>query len=232
MGARFTIAFASDLHLGPTTPRATLDAAFAALAGANADVIAFGGDFLFLDATPSRMRELSARVSELPARIKVAVLGNHDLWAEHRRIEEALERGGAKVLINDAIVVGDVAIAGIDDPWTGAPDAARALAHCRGASRVIGLTHAPDGAPMLAAAARRIGLPLDLVLAGHTHGGHVALPSGPIWAPGPLGMRFSSGLHSAFGTRLFVSRGVGGIELPIRTWAPPDVAVISLACAP
>src|SRR5262245_44501847 len=80
-GPPLTIAFASDLHLGPTTPTATLDRAFALLAAAEPDVLALGGDYVFLDATAKKARELARRVAAVPARLKVAVLGNHDLWA-------------------------------------------------------------------------------------------------------------------------------------------------------
>ena len=42
------IAFASDLHLGPTTPREVLDAAFARIHSTRPDVLALGGDYVFL----------------------------------------------------------------------------------------------------------------------------------------------------------------------------------------
>ena len=55
------IAFASDLHLGPTTPPALLDHAFAMLREAQPDVLALGGDYVFLGATKQRVEELKAR---------------------------------------------------------------------------------------------------------------------------------------------------------------------------
>ena len=72
------IAFASDLHLGPTTPREVLDAAFARVESTRPDVLALGGDYVFLGATKERVRELQTRVMRVNAPVKLAVLGNHD----------------------------------------------------------------------------------------------------------------------------------------------------------
>lgn len=88
---------------------------------------------------------------------------------------------------------------------------------------MIGLAHSPEGAALLADA----GAPL--VLCGHTHGGHVALPGGrPLVVPGAVGRKHPWGVARLGGAHVLVSRGVGGSEIPVRTWAPPDVAVVTL----
>ena len=228
--APLRVAFASDLHLGPTTPDALLDRAFARLEEAAPDVLLLGGDYVFLDATAARARRLGELVRAVPARTKLAVLGNHDLWTRHDRLERALGHAGAEVLVNRAVRLPpphhEVALVGLDDPWTGAPDAARALAGAAGARVILGLAHAPDAVLLLAAHTPRV----DLLFCGHTHGGQIALPGGrALVVPGRAGKRWPWGLHATpGGGRLFVSRGLGGIELPVRTWAPPDVAVFDL----
>lgn len=221
------IAFASDLHLGPTTSPRTLDRAFALLAEAAPDVLVLGGDYVFLDATEARALELERRVAAVPARTKVAVLGNHDLWTHHTRLERALERAGARVLINDAVRLpkphDDIAVLGLDDPWSGSPDGEAALRACGDAPVKIAVSHSPDGVPFI----RDRGV--CLLLAGHTHGGQIALPGPrPIVVPGPLGKRWPYGLHREGDLTLFVSRGIGASELPIRAFAPPDIAVFTL----
>jgi predicted MPP superfamily phosphohydrolase len=40
--------------------------------------------------------------------------------------------------------------------------------------------------------------------------------------------RYSSGLGLFNSGVVYVSRGVGGVELPIRTFAPPDVFLLDL----
>ena len=221
------IAFASDLHLGPTTPASVLDRAFTLLREAAPDVLVLGGDYVFLEATAARARELGDRVRSVPARTKIAVMGNHDLWTHHGLLEEALADAGARVLINDAVRLpaphGDVAVLGIDDPWTGQPDGDRAAAACGDAAVRIGVSHSPDGLPFLR------GRGVSLLLTGHTHGGQIALPGPtPIIVPGPLGKRWPFGLHRVGDLALFVSRGVGTTELPIRTFATPDIAVFTV----
>lgn len=70
----------------------------------------------------------------------------------------------------------------------------------------------------------------DLGLCGHTHGGHIALPSGiPIVVPGPLGRRFAHGrFELTRGGTLIVSRGIGATESPVRWNADPDVLVLDI----
>jgi uncharacterized protein len=220
VGCSLRIGFASDLHLGPTTPIRTLERAFSMLADADLDVLALGGDYVFLDATREKAAILARLVSMVPARLKVAVMGNHDLWAEHRHIEEALTRVGVRVLVNEVVDVGDVSMVGLDDPWTGVRDEA-ALSRARKRTKIV-IAHAPEVLPWVAGRA-------DAMICGHTHGGHIALPGGrPVVMPGHVGRRFPHGVHDVGGTRLIVSRGLGGIELPIRTFAPPDVVVLAL----
>jgi predicted MPP superfamily phosphohydrolase len=46
--------------------------------------------------------------------------------------------------------------------------------------------------------------------------------------PGPYSKQLPFGLHRVEGTWVFVSRGVGATELPMRTFAPPDVALVTI----
>jgi hypothetical protein len=230
------IAFASDLHVGPTTPRRTLDNAFRLLRDAGPDVLLLGGDYVFLGATHHRVRELNDLVAEVPASVKVAVLGNHDFWARPARLEVALVAAGTVVLVNEAMRLppphDDIAVIGLDDPFTARTvqdreaarqAAGRAIDAAADAPVKVVLCHAPDGVPLV----RDRGV--SLFLCGHTHGGHIALPGGrPIWMPSPMGRVWPWGLHRVDGMTLFVSRGVGGSLLPVRTYAPPDVAVFTI----
>ncbi len=220
------VAFASDLHIGPLTSPALLDNAFALLTAARPDVLVLGGDYVFLDATPAMARELEERVAAVPAAVKLAVLGNHDLWTQHDLIEAALARAGVRVLVNQATRLpapfDDVAIIGLDDPFAGHPVAEPALREAAGAALRLGVVHSPEGLPLLA------GQGVGLVLCGHTHGGQIALPSGPVIVHGKQGRRFPAGLFDVGDTRLFVSRGLGMVELPFRMYARPDVSVFTL----
>jgi predicted MPP superfamily phosphohydrolase len=227
------IAFASDLHLGPTTSPKILDNAFALLRQSEPDLLALGGDYVFLGSTEERVRELNDRVASVPASLKVAVLGNHDFWARPARLEAALTAAGTLILVNEAFRLpaphDDVAIIGLDDPFTSLDRQAGeralndALARVEDARVKVAICHSPDGLLWLR------GKGVHLLLCGHTHGGHVALPGyRPIWVPSPTGRLYPWGRHLIDGLTLFVSRGVGGSLVPFRTFAPPDVAVFTI----
>src|SRR5437773_1820252 len=147
------IAFASDFHIGPLTAPRLLDAAFARLAALAPDVLVLGGDYVYLEATPAMARELEARVAAVPAGLKLAILGNHDLWTHHDRIEDALRNAGATLLINDAVRLpspfDDVAFVGLDDVWAGKADPSRALAAAGDAPLKLGVAHSPEAVPLL-----------------------------------------------------------------------------------
>jgi predicted MPP superfamily phosphohydrolase len=230
------IAFASDLHLGPTTPPALLDNAFSLLREAEPDVLALGGDYVFLGATKERVDELRARVIGVKARTKAAVLGNHDFWARPERLEDALTQAGVRVLVDESLRLppphDDVALVGMDDPLTRLSvsdslareaDLARALDEVRDAPVKVVLCHSPEGFRSVR------GKGIALYLCGHTHGGHISRPGyRPLVIPSPDGRRLPLGRHEVDATSLFVSRGVGGSLVPVRTWAPPDVALFTI----
>src|SRR5204863_7441782 len=116
------------------------------------DVLVLGGDYVFLEVTRAMAARLTALVASVPAAVKVAVLGNHDLWTDQTVIERALEAGGVRVLVNQSFRLpaphDDVAIVGLDEPWTGDPDPARAFADT-GAAVNIAVAHAPEGIPFV-----------------------------------------------------------------------------------
>jgi predicted MPP superfamily phosphohydrolase len=90
---------------------------------------------------------------------------------------------------------------------------------------VIG--HGPDFVSDLAGK-----VPIDLALAGHTHGGQVVLP----WLGAPvtksrLPRRYASGLHDFAGVPIHVSAGVGmerGAAPQLRFLCPPEISLIEV----
>lgn len=89
----------------------------------------------------------------------------------------------------------------------------------------IGVTHSPDQIYW----ARRC--KLDLLFAGHTHGGQARLPLiGPLVAPSLYGSKFASGVFYLPPTLMHVSRGVAGTH-PLRWRCPPEVSLLTLVNA-
>ncbi|HEX5011705.1 MAG TPA: metallophosphoesterase [Planctomycetota bacterium] len=90
------------------------------------------------------------------------------------------------------------------------------------------LAHYPDAALRLAPGTR-----VDLVIAGHTHGGQVRLPwFGPLVTLSHVPREVAGGgLHALNGTQIYVSRGVGverGDAPRIRFNCPPEVSLLTL----
>jgi predicted MPP superfamily phosphohydrolase len=88
---------------------------------------------------------------------------------------------------------------------------------------VLLLTHNPDVFPDVPAR-------VTLTLAGHTHGGQVALPIlGRPVVPSRYGQRYADGLVMEDGRALFVSSGIGTSILPVRFRVPPEIAIVTLS---
>jgi predicted MPP superfamily phosphohydrolase len=222
------IGFASDFHAGPVTHPRHLRTACDLLADARPDVLLLGGDFISLNV--GHVDEVARLLGSVPAPLgRFAVLGNHD-YRRHRAgiVARSLELNGIEVLRNASVRLppphDDVWICGLDDYELGAPDADATVAGADG-TRIV-LMHGPDG--LLAFGDRAF----HVALAGHTHGGQVALPSGrPIIVPGGrLDRKYSHGLFHVRpepdAGHLLVSRGVGCSALPIRLFAPPEVHIV------
>lgn len=120
----------------------------------------------------------------------------------------------------------DIWLVGIDDWVEGQPDVAAALAPVPPQAAIWLLTHNPD-------AAYQIHDPrIELVLAGHTHGGQIVLPGlGAVHTQSSaLSRRHPAGLVTDLPASgpMVVSRGMGE-STPLRFRCPPEMVLIELA---
>jgi len=68
---------------------------------------------------------------------------------------------------------------------------------------------------------------VNLLIAGHTHGGQVRIPFfGPPIVPSAFGRRFAAGHIIEDGRHLFVSSGLGTSILPVRFLVPPEISLL------
>jgi uncharacterized protein len=225
------IAALTDLHVGSF--RNGLDRLDAVVARTNAekpDVIVLLGDFLH-GPSPRPVvspEAIAARLVALRApRGVVAVLGNHDWWFDGTRVRAALEREGLRILENDAVPLGEGAqrfwVAGVGDLWTRPVDIPRSLSTVPPGEPVLLLTHNPDVFPNVPAR-------VALTLAGHTHGGQVALPLiGRPVVPSRYWQRYAYGVVVEDGRTLFVSPGIGTSIIPVRFRVPPEISIVTVS---
>jgi hypothetical protein len=221
----------SDLHAG--VPHMGLQAIRRAIDELNArepDVHLLLGDYL--DASQFLRRDLAPeRVAEELGRLRaplgtVAVIGNHDWRSSGDRMWRALQDVGITVLEDRAVELhapgGSFWVAGLGDLRHRRPDIGAALRDVPRDAPVLVLSHDPDMFP---------GVPtrVSLTLAGHTHGGQVAIPllRRPLM-PSYYGERYARGHVVEHGRHLLVTSGLGTSGLPIRLFAPPEVHVLTL----
>jgi uncharacterized protein len=85
------------------------------------------------------------------------------------------------------------------------------------------LSHNPDSFD------RAAEMGIDLSLAGHTHGGQLALEFiSPEIAPSRLITPYVAGWFERPGGQLYVNRGIGTIAAPMRVGAPPEITIYEL----
>jgi predicted MPP superfamily phosphohydrolase len=224
----------SDVHAGmPHMGLREIARAVDRLAAEAPDLILALGDYVEAGTlfggrlAPERV---AAQLGRLDAPLGTfAVLGNHDWKQVNDRMRVALERAGIRVLENQAAPVP----AG-DDGATRLWIAGLADVRCRRANPEGAVARVPDGEPILLLSHDPDAFPhvperVCLTLAGHLHGGQVAIPLvRRLMIPSWYGERYV-GHHVVEGGRhLYVSSGLGTSGVPVRLLAPPEVVVLEL----
>lgn len=229
------IAQISDIHIGPNLQREQLERFVGRVNETRADVICITGDIA--DNASADLETFLPILAGLRATHGVfAILGNHDHYAGAERITAELQRLTPFTVLRDAVsrvpIRGhELCIIGLDDRGR---DWARGLEHVpqldhllhetSPAAPCLLLCHRPDVFPHAASSG------IGLTLAGHTHGGQLALPG--------LGGRsanlarfiteFDRGLFERDGSFLYVNCGLGVTGQRIRLSTPREITVIEV----
>lgn len=219
-----TIAFVSDVHLRPSMDAARL---CALIAGLNAELILFGGDFA--DSRCEALRLLRALQTLQPKLGMFAVPGNNDVEAfgSVQALSSALRESNVELLVNRCTPLrwrgARLSLAGLDDALYGQPNA-DGLFSVDADYRIL-LSHYPI--------LRSIPAPSrpDLMLCGHTHGGQFNLFGFTPYSIGfeRLGSRrrcapaLVSGMKRFGHTSLLVSKGVGMSRISLRVGVHPEI---------
>ncbi len=223
-----------------------------AVVAADADLVLLAGDFIYHSSADPE-KEIETVINLLRPLTKkgvpvYAVLGNHDYAMSRRKdapdfkraekVSDALESVGITVLENDAVILKtseeDAAgedplyLVGIGARWPGVEDVNAALSKIPEDMPRLVMMHHPDSFSQFPAHSAQF------AVAGHTHGGQIALPLTPQWT----WMTYyredtvhGDGWVENFGepgNNLYVNRGIGCSIAPIRVNAPPEVTFFTL----
>jgi predicted MPP superfamily phosphohydrolase len=223
---RLSIVHLSDLHFTGRVGRAYFEGVVRLANQLDADLVAITGDLLdeskCIDWVPDTLGKLTSRHGAY------FVLGNHDLLVETDRLRRTLVEAGLVDLggrwIEIRVRGEPVILAGNELPWiVPAADLEHAPSRSpNGGPLRIALSHSPD---QLAWARRH---DVDLLLAGHTHGGQICVPLvGPLLSATRLGANYASGIYHLAPTIVQITRGVSG-RFPVRINCPPELTKLVL----
>lgn len=231
-----TAAVIGDTHVGPYKGRAFIEHMIDHIVEINPDVIFLVGDYVYDHGDQVTALEPLANITRVYP--TYAVLGNHDYDlrspaspvddARAREVEEALTSYGVHVLKNEGVAIDNnqLWLAGVEDIWSHRARIGDALFD-RPVPPLptILLTHNPDTMFFV-----RHSQLINLVLAGHTHGGQIRLPLiGPVpQIPDELGRHYDKGLFDYDGTPLFITSGIGESGPRARLFNLPEIAALTI----
>ena len=225
----FRLVQVSDLHLGPIASRQALRDALDRAVAEDPDLIVVTGDIV--DTPEADLDLWLPELNRLRARHGVvAILGNHDRDVGLDCVAAAVRSTTGWPVLRDGVHRIDVPggtlyLVGLEfrsTPHEGDRVADLAATVPADAATIL-LAHHPNAF----AAARDAGI--SLTLAGHTHGGQIALPVAPRMNPARLLMTpYDAGTFAEAGCVLHVNRGLGTSGQRLRIAVPREITVVTL----
>jgi len=228
--APLKIVFFGDTHLGEFNDNDQLDRIVEKVNAENADLVIFTGDLIGstknFSVNPEAISQSLLKINATYG--KVAVMGNHEYaLLDNYNYEDLMNAAGFTVLVNDWLDISklNVRLLGLDDVYRGNPDIAL-TDQARDDGYNILITHEPDIVDDMNSDA------VQLVLAGHTHGGQITLPYLTEQILPANGRKYVKGLFAVGShgqTDLFVTKGTGMTKLPFRFLNVPEIVAIEVS---
>lgn len=223
----YRIAHLSDIHLTgdihPDFARLAVQQATQAMP----DMMAITGDIIDKQPCIDWLVDIFAGASATDG--CYFILGNHDTRiVDSWETRDAMDRAGwidlGSQVLSRQIRGVECELIGNEYPWFERPELQPfdGLAGSNTGPFRILLSHSPDQFGW----ARSLGI--ELMLAGHTHGGQGRLPLiGPVLSPSFHGSRYASGDFYRRPTTMHVTRGLGGVHL-MRINCRPELSLLTL----
>ncbi len=225
LGSALKLAHFSDMHLVGCPGRGYFEFVVDQLCQWQPDAFLFTGDLIDDMNLLPWATDFFSRLAEVAP--GYFVLGNHDWQQDHQAIRAAIVAAGWVSLAGRSEHIAlngtPVLLAGSEMPWIKpSPVVPSRSNEC---VRIL-LSHSPDERDFA------LKNDFDLLLAGHNHGGQVALPViGPVYSPSRHGVRYAGGTYQHGSLVIHVSRGVGAKD-PLRWNCLPEVTLFRVSGFP
>lgn len=229
VGDGLRIVLLADAHIGATMDGEGFAREMARIQATHPDVVVVAGDFVDDDTSRADLTAACRALGALETTYGVYLaFGNHDAgYGKHRGftaddLREIMTENGVTVLEDAGVTFGGrfCLIGRRDRHEPDRMDMERLASEFDRSNYLIVLDHQPNDYDREAAAG------VDLVLSGHTHGGH-------IFPAGPIGLLMGAndrvyGREERGTTTFIVTSGISGWGIPFKTGAISEFVVIDV----
>ena len=223
------IALIADSHIGVTLDGEAFENQLTRIAKENPNILVIAGDFVDDDSSKEDMIRACNALGNLKTSYGVYfVYGNHDNGYMRYRdftgqdLAYYLEKNNVNILKDSACSINSYfnIIGRLDRSSPSRKSAGELMAQYGDGSYTIMLDHQPNDYAAEAQAG------VDLVLSGHTHGGH-------IFPAGIIGLLFGAndkvyGSETRENTTFVVTSGISGWAIPFKTAAKSEYVIIDI----
>ena len=223
----------ADSHLGITLDGEGFAAQMARVQATEPDLVVVVGDYVDDDTGRADMERACRALGELETTYGVYyVYGNHDEGYYRYRefsaedLRRNLRENGVTILADESVPIGEsfTLLGRRDRSMRGRADMAALTAELDPSRYSIVLDHQPNDYAAQAASG------VDLVLSGHTHGGHI-IPSNLVDRLFHFNdRRYGTELRGS--TRFLVTSGISGWAIPFKTGCFSEYAVVDIVPSP
>ncbi len=229
LGGDLRIVAIADAHIGITLDGEDFAAQMERVQETQPDVVVIVGDFVDDDTEKQDMLDACRALGRLDTACGVYfVFGNHDMGYYHYRnftsseLRQALADNGVTVLEDESVLIGNrfYIVGRRDRSMRERADAAALTQPLDKSKYIILLDHQPNDYENEAQSGA------DLVLSGHTHGGHI-FPAGQIGLATGANDRIY-GVEVRNETTFVVTSGISGWGIPFKTGTCSEFVVIDI----
>lgn len=201
------------------------------------DAVIFGGDLINTPKNASKALPYITAISELCKELQIpfmAVTGNHDAKVDPEELGAFPfdNMDGCIKYLKSRRDGSFIAFAGVPDTgrhdrvWGTPPAPSGSIEY----NSYVLLSHNPD---IVLHMQPELPFKIDAMISGHIHGGQIRTPFGLEFVLRHDELPFKgiiSGLHEVNGIKMFISKGIGCVFLPLRIGARPEVNILEIYC--